>query len=87
MNYHEEFEQKYPDIKSFEKDYPIGKKLKYFGGELLHIVSHFEDDNELFVVTKSWNKWKSKWCYEVHTAFGLVDGLEMLEEKRAKKSV
>jgi hypothetical protein len=87
MNDYEEFEQKYPDIKLFEKDFPIGKEIKYFGGELLHIVSHFEDDNELFVVAKSWNKWKNKWCYEVHSAFGLVDGLEMLEEKRAKKSV
>ena len=87
MNDYQEFEQKYPDIKSFEKDFPIGKEIKWFGGELLHIVSHFEDGGELFVVTKSWNKWKNKWCYEVQMAYGLVDGLEILEEKRAKKSL
>jgi hypothetical protein len=86
MNDYEEFEQKYPDIKSFEKDYPIGKKFRWFDRDLWHIVSYF-NDNGLFVVIKSWSKYKQRWCYEVHSAFGLVDGLEMLKEKRVKKSV
>ena len=75
----DEFIEKYPNSESFIKDYPIGMKFRWWNKELYHIVSYFEDDG-LYVVIKSWTKYKQRWCYEVISAFGLWDGLQLLSK-------
>ena len=83
IEFEKNFEEKYTNSEDFVNDFPVGHEFYWWNHELYHIVSYFED-NGLYVVIKSWTKYKQRWCYEVISAYGLYDGLQILDEKHKK---
>lgn len=86
----EEFIEKFPTTESFEKVFPVGKKITWIDHDRYTIVGHQIDEQfskkgkfAHLVIMKCWSKYKQRWHYEIVGSFTFYSMIELMERETA----
>ena len=82
---YEEFEKRFPDSESFEKEFFVGKKVWWSDRNKYTVVGHFVDVmkkyEEHLVIIKRWLKTKKCWDYHLVNDYLFYAVVEMMERE------
>jgi hypothetical protein len=86
----EDFLEKYPDLESFKKDFPVGTKFMWCDREK-HTIVDYCTDKEFkengytdLVVFKIWSRHKQCWRYNVCSTYEFYFTWDMVKRELGK---